>query len=82
MAGKRMRPEHKFGGSWTDAKLDVIGRHFIQRLKTAFVGVADPPGVLRNSVGSLLYLLCFAINNQQGRDIGLRIASHLLSELK
>jgi hypothetical protein len=38
--------------------------------------------VLRNSVGSPLYLLCFAVGNPSGRDIALRIASHLLREVR
>ena len=63
------------------ATMDVIGRYFIDRLKSVFVGVAENPGVLRNSANNPLYLLCFAIGNQRGREIGLGIANHLLRNL-
>jgi three-Cys-motif partner protein len=64
------------------AKLDAIGRYFVERLKTIFPGVAEHPGVLRNSSNSPLYLLCFAASNRRGAPIALRIAEHLLRELR
>ena len=48
-----------------------------------FAGVADEPGVLRNSANNPLYLLCFAVGNERGkRPIALRIANHLLKEVR
>jgi len=54
-------------------------REFVEmRLKTCFEGVARGL-VLRNSLSSPLYLLCFAAANEKGASIGGRIAQHLLS---
>lgn len=64
------------------AKMETIGRYFNNRLKSVFVGVAEEPGVLRNSANNPLYLLCFAVGNERGRDIALRIAQHLLKEVR
>lgn len=64
------------------ASMDTIGRYFNDRLKTIFAGVADPPGVLRNSTCNPLYLLCFAVGNKAGAPIALRIAKHLLKGLR
>lgn len=64
------------------ASTETIGRYFNERLGEIFSGVAAEPGVLRNSRNNPLYLLCFAIGNPRGRDIGLRIATHLLQELR
>ena len=64
------------------AKMDVIGRRFNDRLRQVFAGVAAEPGVLRNSSNSPLYLLCFAVGNENGKKIALRIAEHLLKELR
>ncbi len=62
------------------ATTDTIGRYFNQRLGSIFAGVADQPKVLRNSANCPLYLLCFAVANQNGAPIALRIANHLLKE--
>lgn len=64
------------------ATMDTIGRYFINRLKGLFAGVAEEPGVLRNSSNNPLYLLCFAVGNERGKDIALRIAQHLLKEVR
>lgn len=64
------------------ATMETIGRKFTERLKSMFPGVADPPGVLRNSRNHPLYLFCFAAGNERGKDIALRIANHLLRELR
>jgi three-Cys-motif partner protein len=64
------------------ATMDTIGRYFNERLKTIFAGVADKPGVLRNSANNPLYLLCFAVANQRGAPVALRIANHLLKDLR
>ncbi|MCA9583026.1 MAG: three-Cys-motif partner protein TcmP [Myxococcales bacterium] len=63
-------------------KLDTIGQYFVDRLKTIFVGVAERPGVLRNSSGRPLYLLCFAVGNERGKTVALRIANDLLKEIR
>lgn len=64
------------------ASMATIGRYFNERLKGVFAGVAEPPGVLRNSSNNPLYLLCFAVGNDHGKGIALRIANHLLKELR
>ncbi len=61
--------------------METIGRYFNNRLKDVFAGVAEP-GVLRNSSNNPLYLLCFAVGNERGKEIALRIAKHLLKELR
>ncbi len=63
------------------ATMETIGRYFNNRLKEVFAGVAEP-GVLRNSANNPLYLLCFAVGNERGKEIALRIARHLLKELR
>lgn len=64
------------------ASSQAIGRYFNDRLNSVFPGVADKPGVLRNSVNSPLYLLCFAAANERGAPTALKIATHLLRELR
>jgi three-Cys-motif partner protein len=64
------------------ATMETIGRYFNDRLKTIFEGVVDQPGVLKNKVNCPLYLLCFAVGNKGGKDIALRIANHLLKEVR
>jgi len=63
------------------ASTEAIGKYFLQRLESVFAGIAPEPAVLRNSRNVPLYLLCFAVGNARGRDIALRIASHLLKEV-
>lgn len=64
------------------ASMETIGRYFNDRLKSIFPGVAEEPGILRNSVNNPLYLLCFAAANERGARTALRIARHLLRELR
>ena len=64
------------------ATMETIGRYFNHRLKTVFAGVVDQPGVLKNKVNCPLYLLCFAVGNTGGKEIALRIANHLLREVR
>jgi three-Cys-motif partner protein len=64
------------------ATMETIARDFTDRLKEVFAGVAEEPGVLRNSANNPLYLLCFAVGNERGKDIALRIAQHLLKEVR
>ena len=62
------------------ASMEAIGSYFNNRLKQVFAGVAEQPGVLRNSSNNPLYLFCFAVGNEHGKKIALRIAEHLLKE--
>ena len=62
------------------ARMEDIGQYFIDRLGKIFAGVAREPGVLRNSRNNPLYLLCFAVGNERGKEVALRIAEHLLKE--
>ncbi len=62
------------------ATTETIGRFFNERLKSVFVAVAKEPKVLRNSANCPLYLLCFAVGNEKGAPIALRIANHLLTK--
>jgi three-Cys-motif partner protein len=62
------------------ASTATIGRYFNNRLASVFAGVAAEPAVLRNSSNNPLYLLCFAVGNERGKNIALRIAHHLMSE--
>lgn len=64
------------------ARAELIGEMFIERLGQHFAGVADEPGVLRNSRGNPLFLLCFAAANERGAPIALRIANALLKGLR
>lgn len=64
------------------ATMETIGRYFTNRLNEIFTGVAKEPGVLRNSANNPLYLLCFAVGNERGEEIALRIATHLLKEAR
>jgi three-Cys-motif partner protein len=64
------------------ATMDTIGRYFNDRLKKIFAGVVDQPGILKNKVHCPLYLLCFAVGNESGKNIALRIANHLLKKVR
>jgi three-Cys-motif partner protein len=72
-----------FGGSEeriVKATTETIGRYFNDRLRSIFAGVANEPKILRNSANCPLYLLCFAVGNENGAPIALRIANHLLTK--
>jgi three-Cys-motif partner protein len=62
------------------ASTETIGWYFNNRLKSVFTAVAEQPKVLRNSANCPLYLLCFAVGNENGAPIALRIANHLLTK--
>lgn len=64
------------------ATMESIGRYFNRRLAGVFAGAADPPGVLRNSTNSPLYLLCFAVANERGKSPALNIANDVLRGLR
>ncbi|MEO5799164.1 MAG: three-Cys-motif partner protein TcmP [Gemmatimonadales bacterium] len=66
----------------TKTTMEVLGSRFNQRLATIFPGVAEPAGILRNSRGTLLYLLCFAAANERGAPTALKIANSLLRRLR
>lgn len=60
------------------ASTTTIGEYFNSRLRSVFADVAPEPKVLRNSTNCPLYLLCFAVGNDAGAPIAVRIANHLL----
>ena len=64
------------------ARMETIGHYFVKRSESVFAGVARDPGALRNSANNLLYLLCFAMGNERGKKVGLRIANDLLKDLR
>ena len=64
------------------AKMETIGRYYNDRLKVIFADAVGEPGVLRNSKNNPLYLLCFAVGNEGGKHIALRIAKHLLKRMQ
>ena len=45
-------------------------------------GVASEPGILKNARNCPLYLLCFAVANERGATIALRLPSTSLKELR
>jgi three-Cys-motif partner protein len=59
------------------ASVDVIGRYFVERLRSVFEQVSEPK-VLKNKTNCPLYLLCFAAGNPRGAPIAVRIANHIL----
>lgn len=63
------------------ATMETIGKYFTRRLSEVFAGVAEP-GVLHNSSNNPLYLFCFAVGNENGKPTALRIANHMLRNLK
>ncbi|MBX3023702.1 three-Cys-motif partner protein TcmP [bacterium] len=63
------------------ASMDIMARYFNNRLKQVFAGVAEHPVALCNSANNPLYLFCFAVGNERGKAIALRIANHLLREV-
>jgi three-Cys-motif partner protein len=64
------------------ADATMVGAFMLERLRTAFYKVAPNPGVLLNSRHVPLYLFCFASANPKGASIALKIAGHLLKNLK
>ncbi len=62
------------------ASVEVIGRYFVDRLRTIFPGVAAPR-VLHNAANNPMYLLCFAAANEKGAKVALNIAEHLLRKV-
>lgn len=62
------------------ARIEAIGRYFVDRLKSVFPGVAPNPRMLMNSTNCPLYLFCFAVSSDspKARAIALDIANHIL----
>jgi three-Cys-motif partner protein len=65
------------------SRAGLIGEFFMERLTDVFPGVVSQPGILRNSKGSPLFLLCFAVasDSEKAKGVALKIASHLLKRL-
>lgn len=61
--------------------LERMGQVFHRRLGGVFSGVARNSASLRNSAGYPMYLLCFAVGNARGKDLALRIAKHILTNM-
>jgi three-Cys-motif partner protein len=77
--------QNLFGETYEETNrvtMEVIGKRFVDRLRDIFPGVVDSPGVLRNSSGMPLYLLCFAAANDAGAKVAIKIASALLRGLR
>lgn len=60
----------------------TIEQYFIERLRGIFNGVAPNPLLLRNSKNVPLYLLCFAVGNQRGTEIAVKIAQEILEKMQ
>jgi three-Cys-motif partner protein len=69
-----------------EAKLDDpfgrLSRYVVRRLKTVFADAVDEPLVLKTESGSPLFLLCFAVANENGAPIAKRIAAHIINQQK
>jgi three-Cys-motif partner protein len=77
----RKEERTRFGSLFHDERCvgaEEIGEFFLDRLKSVFAGVAEKPLFLRNSKNSPLYMLCFAVGNENGEKIALRIANSII----
>jgi three-Cys-motif partner protein len=68
-----------FEDTQRDATAENIQRYIESRLHTCFADVA-PSLILRNSKKSPLFALCFAVGNEKGAPIAIRIAMSILKE--
>ncbi|MDD3270117.1 MAG: three-Cys-motif partner protein TcmP [Syntrophomonadaceae bacterium] len=62
--------------------INNISKYIVKRLRTVFPGVADNPLILRNPINnSPLFLLCFAVSNQDRKaiELSLKAANHILT---
>jgi hypothetical protein len=59
------------------ANLEKIEHFFLERMRLVFPAVAEPL-LLRNSIGSPLYLFCFAAGNKRGAPVALKIAQDII----
>jgi three-Cys-motif partner protein len=64
------------------ASTETIGRYFVRRLETIFAAVSPEPKVLVNSRNCPLYLLCFAMGNEKGARLALKIANNILGKMR
>ena len=66
---------------YKDTNLKAIGEFFNKRLSEIFPGVAKNPLSLVNSVGTPLFLLCFAVSNPspKARALAIKISQDILS---
>jgi three-Cys-motif partner protein len=62
------------------ASFGALADYTLGRLRSVFTGVSDRGLVLCNSKNVPLYLLCFAVGNEKGKPIALRIANHILKD--
>ena len=62
------------------ASFESIKDFYLEKLRTAFPGVANNPLPLKNSKGSTLFYLCFAVSNRKGKRPALSIAQHILGQ--
>ena len=52
--------------------------YYRERLSEIFAGVAESTRILYNSRNTPLFTLCFAVANEKGKAVALRIAKHIL----
>ncbi len=52
--------------------------YYRERLTGIFAGVAEPARILYNSRNTPLFILFFAVANERGKIVALRIANHIL----
>lgn len=64
------------------ADMTLIGKYFNARLASIFADVASNPYTLKNSQGSPLFLLCFAVANPNPKasKLAIKIAQHILAK--
>ena len=64
------------------ASFETIKSFYLERLRSIFSGVANNPLPLKNSTGSTLFYLCFAVSNLNPapKRIALNIAQHILGK--
>lgn len=63
-----------------DASFEQIGQFLIERLRSAFSGVAPTTKALINSRNNPMYQLCFAAGNPVGAPTAVKIADFLLGK--
>ena len=62
------------------ASLESIKGFYLEKLRSIFPGVANNPLPLKNSKGSILFYLCFAVSNKNGKRPALSIAQYILGQ--
>lgn len=60
-----------------DVDYKRISDFFVTRLKSVFADAIESPIVLKNSRGTPLYLLCFAVGNPKGAPTAIKIAKSI-----